>query len=109
MLMRMAQSQEGQKLAMTPPKNSETGTSAEQQGGVWLGTYTNGLGQTAVVTEECLTREQAHAAAERFSTKAKENSDRGPEKWRPHPKYPGRDAVYSLRRNGLDLIVLESR
>lgn len=85
----------------------KVGTSAEQHEGVWLGTYTDVLGRTAVVTEVYPTSEQAHAAADKFLSPGDEVSDQC-YKWTQHPKYPGRWAVYRSRRTGLEL-VCESR
>ena len=85
----------------------KVGASAEQHEGVWLGTYTNGRGLTAVVAEGFPTREQAHSAADRFLPIGEEDSDQYYD-WKEDSKYPGRYAVYRKMRTGLEL-VRESR
>ncbi len=76
---------------------------AEQHEGGWLGTYTHADGRIAVVAEGFPTREQAHAAVDRFLT-TKEVDPDPIYRWEQDLKYPDRYAVCRIMRTGQVLV-----
>ena len=77
----------------------KVGASAEQHEGGWIGTYTYPDGRIAVVAEGFPTREQAHAAADRFVSEKEVDLD-PMYKLEQDLTYPDRYAVWRNMRTG---------
>lgn len=95
-------------IVARPGDPAERRTWVETVGDRWIGTYTDTRGRVAVVTKEAKTEEQARRAAIAWAREAEKESSLGSERaysWQPHPRYPGRFAVYWQSRLGPKLVL----
>jgi hypothetical protein len=95
-------------LVAGPNDPAERRIGAEAVGDRWVGTYTDVRGRVAIVTSEMSSEREARRAAVRWAQAAEKERPLGSDRaysWQPHPRYPGRYAVYWESRLGPRLVL----